>query len=186
MLGSEGEPLPLSRTDTRDTTDQLPRTLGVVSTAGLLVGITIGSGIFRVPSIVAGELGSVGGVTLVWLAGAAVALAGALTIVALMTALPRSGGAYVYIREAYDPLVGFLYGWIKMIVTGPAAIAAVALIFAEYTKAFTPLTDTRCKSSLPHSWSRSPRRTSIRALECLAANVVDDHEGHRVGHAPRC
>ncbi len=141
MLGSEGEPLPLSQTDTRDTTGQLPRSLGVVSTAGLLVGITIGSGIFRVPSIVAGELGSVGGVTLVWLAGAAISLAGALTLVGLVSALPSTGGAYVYIREGFGPLAAFLYGWIKLIVTGPAAVAAVALIFAEYARAFTPLSD---------------------------------------------
>ncbi len=121
--------------------DRLPRQLGVVSLAALLVGLAIGSGIFRVPSTVAAQIGSVGGVAIIWLAGAAVALAGALPIVAVTTALPRSGGTYVFLREAYNPLVGFLYGWVKMFVTGPAAIAALALIFAEYTKAFAPLTD---------------------------------------------
>ena len=112
--------------------DRLPRQLGVVSTAGVLVGITIGSGIFRVPSTVAADLGSVGGIAAVWLAGALVTLAGALTLVGLTTALPFAGGSYVFIREAYGSLVAFLYGWIKLIVTGPAALAAVALIFAEY------------------------------------------------------
>ncbi len=141
MLGSGDEPVTPNQTNTRDTTGQLPRTLGVVSTAALLVGITIGSGIFRVPSIVAGELGSVSGITLVWLAGAAISLAGALTLVGLVSALPRTGGAYVYIREGFGPLAAFLYGWIKLIVTGPAAVAAVALIFAEYARAFTPLSD---------------------------------------------
>jgi basic amino acid/polyamine antiporter, APA family len=121
--------------------DELPRRLGVVSTAALLVGITIGSGIFRVPSTVAGEIGSVGGVALVWIAGAAISLAGALSLVALVSALPKTGGAYVYIREGFGPLAAFLYGWIKLIVTGPAALAAVALIFAEYMRAFAPLSD---------------------------------------------
>ncbi len=121
--------------------DRLPRQLGVVSTAGVLVGITIGSGIFRVPSTVAADLGSVGGIAAVWLAGALVTLAGALTLVGLTTALPFAGGSYVFIREAYGSLVAFLYGWIKLIVTGPAALAAVALIFAEYGRAFITLSD---------------------------------------------
>ena len=81
------------------------------------------------------------GVALVWLSAAAITLAGALPLVALATALPRSGGAYVYMREGYGPLVAFLFGWIKLLVTGPAALAAIALIFAEYARTFTPLTD---------------------------------------------
>lgn len=121
--------------------ERLPRQLGVVSTAGLLIGITIGSGIFRVPSTVAGEIGSVGGVALVWLAGAAISLAGGIPLVGLVSALPRTGGAYVYLREGYGELLAFLYGWIKLLVTGPTALAAVALIFAEYARAFAPLTD---------------------------------------------
>ncbi|HEY2162694.1 MAG TPA: amino acid permease [Gemmatimonadaceae bacterium] len=119
--------------------DELPRRLGVASTAILLVGITIGSGIFRVPSTAASQIGSVGGVALVWLAGAAISLAGALPLV--VSALPRTGGAYVYIREGFGPLAAFLYGWIKLIVTGPAALAAIALIFDEYMRAFAPLSD---------------------------------------------
>ena len=122
-------------------TDRLSRQIGVVSLTALLVGLAIGSGIFRVPSTVATQIGSVGGIAIIWLAGAAVALAGALPIVAVTTALPRSGGTYVFLRESYGPLVGFLYGWVKMLVTGPASLAALALIFAEYTRAFAPLTD---------------------------------------------
>ena len=121
--------------------EQLSRQLGVVSLAALLIGLAIGSGIFRVPSTVASEIGSVGGMAIIWLAGAAVAMAGALPTVAVTTALPRTGGTYVFLREAYGPLVGFLYGWVKMLVTGPSAIAALALIFAEYTRAFVTMTD---------------------------------------------
>ncbi|HSQ29667.1 MAG TPA: amino acid permease [Gemmatimonadaceae bacterium] len=119
----------------------LSRQIGVVSLTALLVGLAIGSGIFRIPSTVATQMGSVGGIAIIWLVGAAVALAGALPIVAMTTALPRSGGTYVFLRESYGPLVGFLYGWVKMLVTGPASLAALALIFAEYTRAFASLTD---------------------------------------------
>jgi amino acid transporter len=125
--------------------ERLPRRLGLWSTTAVLVGITIGSGIFRVPSVVATQVGSVGGAALVWLLGAAVTLMGALTLVALVTAFPSSGGIYVYLREGYGSLVAFLFGWIKLVVTGPAAVAAIALIFASYARAFAPLSDGQVK-----------------------------------------
>lgn len=128
---------------TTSSPDRLKRQLGVISLTALLVGLAIGSGIFRIPSTVAAQVPSVGGIAIIWVTGALVALAGALPIVAVTTALPRSGGTYVFLREAYGPLVGFLYGWIKMLVSGPAAIAALALIFAEYTRAFATLTDSQ-------------------------------------------
>ena len=127
--------------DTQAAPDRLPRQLGVVSMSALLVGITIGSGIFRVPSTVAAQLPSVGGAAIVWLAGSAITLAGALPLVALTATLPRSGGAYVHLREGYGPLIAFLFGWVKLLVTGPSALAALALIFAEYARVFGPLTD---------------------------------------------
>ncbi|HSB53104.1 MAG TPA: amino acid permease, partial [Gemmatimonadales bacterium] len=119
--------------------DRLPRRLGVVSAAGVLVGIVIGSGIFRVPSVVAAEVGSTGGAAMLWVLGAVVTLCGALTMAELATAFPRAGGPYVILREAWGPLPAFLFGWIKLVVTGPAGIAAVALIFAAYASAFVPL-----------------------------------------------
>jgi len=129
--------------DSQLPTQRLTRRLGVVSLTALLVGITIGSGIFRVPSTVATQIGSIGGMAIVWIVGALVSLAGALPIVAATTALPHSGGAYVFMRESYGRLLAFLYGWFKMLVTGPASIAALALVFAEYARAFAPLSDTQ-------------------------------------------
>ncbi len=119
--------------------ERLPRRLGAFSTTGVLVGIIIGSGIFRVPSVVAAEVGSVGAAVLVWVLGAAVSVCGALAMAELSATLPRAGGAYVFLREAYGPLTAFLFGWIKLLVTGPAAVAAVSLIFAAYAGAFVPL-----------------------------------------------
>lgn len=125
---------------TSTTPDRLPRRLGVWSATAVLVGSTIGSGIFRVPSTVAADVGSVGAMAMLWIAGAAVALFGALTLAELATLFPRSGGIYVYIREAYGPLPAFLFGWTELLVIRPSALGAIALLFAEYTAAFAPVT----------------------------------------------
>ena len=119
----------------------LPRRLGLLSTVGVLIGIVIGSGIFRVPSIVAAEVGSADAALLVWVVGGLLTLSGALTLAELAGRYPQPGGAYVFLREAYGPLVAFLFAWVKLVVAGPAALAAVALIFAAYTGGFVPLTD---------------------------------------------
>jgi amino acid transporter len=113
--------------------DRLPRSLGVWSAAAVLVGSTIGSGIFRVPGAVAARVGTVGAVTLLWLVGALVALVGALTIAELAGLFPRSGGIYVFIREGFGPLPAFLFGWTELLVIRPSAIGAIAVLFAEYT-----------------------------------------------------
>src|SRR5262245_42176068 len=96
--------------------DELPRRLGVFSAAAVLVGVTIGSGIFRVPSTVAAHVSTVGAIALLWVVGALVALFGALTLAELAVLFPRSGGIYVFIREAYGPLPAFLFGWTELIV----------------------------------------------------------------------
>ncbi len=113
--------------------DRLPRRLGLWSTAAILVGSTIGSGIFRVPGAVAERVGTVGAFTLLWLVGALVALVGALTIAELAALYPRSGGIYVFIREAFGRMPAFLFGWTELLVIRPSAIGAIAVLFAEYT-----------------------------------------------------
>jgi len=120
-------------------TDKLPRRLGLVSATAVLVGATIGSGIFRVPSSVAGEVGTVGAVALLWVVGALVALFGALTLAELAALFPRSGGIYVYLREAYGPVPAFLFGWTELLVIRPSALGALAIIFASYTGNFFAL-----------------------------------------------
>jgi APA family basic amino acid/polyamine antiporter len=123
-------------------TDRLPRRLGVWSAAAVLVGSTIGSGIFRVPSAVAADVGTVGAIALLWLLGAMVALFGALTIAELAVLFPRSGGIYVFLREAYGPLPAFLFGWTELLVIRPSALGAIAMLFAEYVQEFVPLSGT--------------------------------------------
>jgi len=99
----------------------------------VVVGGIIGAGIFINPYIVAQRLDSPGLVLAAWVAGGLVALAGALTFAELGTLFPKAGGHYVYLREAYHPLAGFLYGWGLLLMIEGGAIAAVAITFAEYT-----------------------------------------------------
>jgi basic amino acid/polyamine antiporter, APA family len=104
----------------------------VFSAVAVLVGSTIGSGIFRVPSSVAQDVGTLGAIGLIWVLGALVALFGALTLAELAAIFPRSGGIYVFLREAYGPLPAFLFGWTELLVIRPSALGAIAVLFAEY------------------------------------------------------
>ncbi|HEX2205214.1 MAG TPA: amino acid permease [Longimicrobium sp.] len=118
--------------------DGLPRRLGVWSAAAAAVGLTIGSGIFRVPATVAAESGSVGAIALVWVLGGVITLCGALTVAELAAAFPRAGGIYVYLREAYGPLAAFLFGWSWLFIRS-AASAGTTLVFVAYLGTFVPL-----------------------------------------------
>jgi APA family basic amino acid/polyamine antiporter len=120
--------------------ERLPRKLGLLSSIAVLVGVTIGSGIFRVPATVAGVLHEPGAVILCWLLGGVVALFGALTIAELAGALPRSGGIFAYLLEAFGPLTAFVFGWTELAVIRASALGATATIFAEYLGFFVPLT----------------------------------------------
>jgi basic amino acid/polyamine antiporter, APA family len=119
--------------------ERLPRHLGLWSSVAVLIGITIGSGIFRVPATVAERLQYPGPVFLAWVLGGLIALFGALTLAELAGALPRSGGVFAYILEAFGPLPAFLFGWSELAVIRASALGAIATIFAEYLGYFIPL-----------------------------------------------
>jgi APA family basic amino acid/polyamine antiporter len=119
--------------------ERLPRHLGLWSSVAVLIGITIGSGIFRVPATVAERLQYPGPVFLAWILGGLIALFGALTLAELAGALPRSGGVFAYILEAFGPLPAFLFGWSELAVIRASALGAIATIFAEYLGYFIPL-----------------------------------------------
>ncbi|HEX3927537.1 MAG TPA: amino acid permease [Gemmatimonadales bacterium] len=121
--------------------ERLPRNLGPWSAAAVLIGTTIGSGIFRVPSEVARSLGAAGPMLLVWVIGGAVTLTGALTIAELAAAYPRSGGIFAYILEAEGRFAAFLYGWAELTVFRAAAVGGIASIFAKYLGQFVAMTD---------------------------------------------
>jgi APA family basic amino acid/polyamine antiporter len=116
----------------------LVRSLGAWDAASIVVGTIIGSGIFLVPSTMAGAVGTPGMVLLVFVAGGLLSLAGALTYAELGAAMPDAGGEYVYLREAYGPLWGFLYGWTQFWVAKSGSVATLATAFFYYLANFFP------------------------------------------------
>src|SRR5215203_4406155 len=98
----------------------------------VVIGGIIGSGIFINPYIVAQRLDSPGLVLGAWIAGGAIALAGAYSYAELGALFPKAGGQYVYLRDGYHPIAGFLYGWALLALIESGAIAAVAITFANY------------------------------------------------------
>ena len=119
--------------------ERMPRAVGLFNAVAVSVGVTVGSGIFRVPATVAGQLPDAGSIILCWVAGGLIALCGALSLAELAAALPRSGGVFAYILESFGPLPAFLFGWAELVVVRAAALGAVATIFAEYLGYFIPL-----------------------------------------------
>ena len=109
------------------------RALGPFDATMVVIGGIIGSGIFINPYIVAGRLDSTMLVLAAWAAGGAIALAGAFAYAELGAIFPKAGGQYVYLRDAFHPLAGFLYGWALLALIESGAIAAVAITFATYT-----------------------------------------------------
>ncbi|MEK6769046.1 MAG: amino acid permease [Gemmatimonadota bacterium] len=108
------------------------RRLGLFSATMVVIGGVIGSGIFLNPSIVAQRVGTPGLTTFSWALGGVIALLGAFCFAELGNRMPRVGGGYAYLRDAYGPLPAFLYGWALLLVISTGAIAAVAVTFASY------------------------------------------------------
>jgi APA family basic amino acid/polyamine antiporter len=104
----------------------------------IMVGIVIGSGIFLTTGKMATSIPSATLILLAWVVGGLLTLAGALTYAELGAAMPEAGGQYVYLREAYGPLVAFLFGWVLFLVYMTGGIAALAVAFAEYVGYFFP------------------------------------------------
>ena len=129
-------PLPSSAADSAAA--QLPRRLGPIDGAALVVSNVIGSGIFIVPAFVAQGVPDARGMLAVWLAGGLLAFAGAMAYAELATLKPRAGGEYVYLRDAFGPVAGFLTGWTSFVAGFSGAIAASAVGLASYLGRFLP------------------------------------------------
>src|SRR3984957_11612196 len=104
---------------------ELSRDLGVSHASAVVVGTIIGSGIFLVPAEMMQAVGSAKLVYLAWVVGGLLSFAGALTYAELGAMKPQAGGEYVYVRDGYGPLAGFLYGWTWFVIAKPASIATV-------------------------------------------------------------
>lgn len=118
---------------------ELRRELGLPQAIATVIGIVIGSGIFALPAAVFAAAQAPGLGLLAWLLGALVSLAAGLTLAELTAAMPRAGGVYVYLKEAYGDWAGFLQGWVSLIAYDSASIAAVSMVFATYVDALVPL-----------------------------------------------
>jgi APA family basic amino acid/polyamine antiporter len=117
------------------------RAIGLGRATAMVVGTIIGASIFVQPSLVSGAVPSVGGVLLVWAVAGALTLIGALITAELSSAFPHTGGVYVFLRRAYSPPVGYLWGWAMFWVMHSGIIAAIATVFARYLGHFVPLGD---------------------------------------------
>ena len=116
----------------------LAKGLGLYGAISVVAGTMIGTAIFVVPSVMLGHVGTPGKVILVWAFAGTLSLFGALGYAELGSALPAAGGEYVYLRGAYGPGMGFLYGWTQFMVAKAASIAAIATGFVLYLAYFFP------------------------------------------------
>lgn len=123
----------------------MKRTLTLLDSTMINVGTIIGSGIFLVPTTIALYMHSTSLTILIWLVAGILTLFGALSIAELGAAMPRAGGQFVYLKEAYSPFWGFLYGWSSFWVINSASIAALAVAFATYLGHFHPLMPIKIK-----------------------------------------
>ena len=122
-----------------ETAANLPRKLGLLDALSIVIGMVIGGGIFLVPNLIAQELHSSFAILAVWVFGGVISFFGALACAELGTAYPATGGQYVFLREAFGPMIGFLCGWSMFTVARSAQVAWMAVIFSIYFSYFVPL-----------------------------------------------
>ncbi|HJR08013.1 MAG TPA: amino acid permease [Pyrinomonadaceae bacterium] len=123
---------------TEQTRTGFVRGLGLLDSTMIVAGSMIGSGIFIVSSIIARQVGAPGWLLVVWIVTGLLTLMAALSYGELAAMMPKAGGQYVYLREAFSPMWGFLYGWTLFLVIQTGTIAAVAVGFARYTGVLFP------------------------------------------------
>lgn len=119
-------------TQVRPPAHELRRVIGLAGGVALIVGITIGGGIFRKPPTIAGLVPNPLVIMALWAIFGLISICGALAVAELSSLLPRPGGVYVFLREAYGDAAAFVFGWVYVLVTTPTAIAALATVFAEF------------------------------------------------------
>ncbi|MFO0905261.1 MAG: amino acid permease [Pirellulales bacterium] len=160
-------------------TNQLRRVLGPVGATMVVVGAVIGAGVFFKARVIAQSVGRMDLVILVWVVCGLVSLCGALAVAELAAAIPHAGGQYVYLRRAYGPLAGFLWGWTEFWVLRTGSIAALAVTFAtSLSSAVSPWLATAAGDGgeASHVWLE--RSVAIAAIGALTVvNVVGAHWG---------
>jgi APA family basic amino acid/polyamine antiporter len=146
--------------------NQLQRKLTLYGLTMIAVGSCIGSGIFVTPGQIAGAVPNATLVLAVWALGGVIALTGALTFAELGGMFPKSGGVYVFLKEAYGDLAGFLYGWAVLLVINTGALAGLCVAFAEYMKIFVPGMEESGKTAIA-----AATMIVLTAVNALGVNV---------------
>jgi APA family basic amino acid/polyamine antiporter len=168
---STGEPAPAG----------FQQRLGLFDATMLVAGSMIGSGIFIVSADIARDVGSTGWLMAVWVLTGIMTVIGALSYGELAAMMPLAGGQYIYLREAYSPLWGFLYGWTLFLVIQTGTIAAVAVAFGKFLGILAPqLGPENILLTIPYSWPSMqdqtlvfrPKELSIAASHCVGVGIV--------------
>lgn len=146
----------------------LPRGLGPSDALAIVIGVTIGAGIFIVPNLVAREIHSVSLILVVWIVAGVVSFFGALACAELGAMLPATGGQYVFLREAWGPLVGFLCGWSMFLVARTAQVAWLAVTLLLYFSYFVPL---------------SPWESKLLGMAAIVLFAIINYRGVTLGAA---
>ncbi len=158
---------------------EFKRGLGLLDSVMIVVGIMIGSGIFIVSADIARTVGSAGLLLLVWLVTGVLTMIAALSYGELAVMMPQAGGQYVYLREAYNPLVGFLYGWTFFMVIQTGTIAAVAVAFAKFTGVLVPWVSDQ--NVLFHIGGLKITMAQLTAVACIVVLTGINLKGLREG-----
>src|SRR5438874_3725376 len=158
--------MPATAVSVEKGTPQLVRGLNVWHATSIVAGTIIGSGIFLVPAEMMQAVGSAKLVYLVWLVGGLLSFFGALTYSELGAMKPQAGGEYVYVRDAYGPLAGFLYAWTWFIIAKPASIATVTTGIVRILGTFPSL------SFFSHNLVDRPLPINYGQLVAIAATVL--------------
>jgi APA family basic amino acid/polyamine antiporter len=145
---------------------ELARDLGLSHAGAVVVGTIIGSGIFLVPTEMMQAVGSARLVYLAWIVGGLLSFFGALTYAELGAMKPQVGGEYVYVRDAYGPLAGFLYSWTWFLIAKPASIATVTTGIVRILQTFPSF------SFFSHAWITQPFSVNYGQLVAIAAAVM--------------
>lgn len=153
---------------------RLPRQLGLWSTAGIVIGITIGSGIFRAPASIARLVPDPRLLLALWVGGGLLSLCGALSFAELAGMLPESGGFYAYLREGWGRPIAFLFGWSELVLIRASALGGMAIVFGEYalrTAGVDPTTHVVAARTIAAAAIAFAAATNIRGV-ALGASVV--------------
>jgi APA family basic amino acid/polyamine antiporter len=169
----------------QDPDAKLVRAIGLGSATMLVMGNVLGSAIFLTTGIMAERMPSPALLLAAWIVGGLLALTGGLTCAELGAMYPHSGGWYVFLREAYGPIWGFMFGWAGLLVMLTGSVAAVAVGFAEYFSYFFPvLSTTNSIFSLPVPWGRfTVSSGQVVAAGSILLLAAINYVGVRMGNA---